>query len=188
MIEFVPAKVINLSEPGFPMNGSIFIASKTWPLEYKMSNSKFPAAAIADTDIGWFNPGRDLVQGIIAKSNSTERALATSEANTTGNYCSGQLSMTLFPVRATPQVRRCPVLTLPPIRRYFGADLTGKSKAVTHFWAAGSSGGERPKIDIALALSRLPDGTDEGICEFCAPGKEAIRSGAPRFSALKSAD
>jgi hypothetical protein len=89
MTKFVPAKVINLGEPGFPMNGSIFIASKTWPLEYKMSNSNFPAAAIArlnelpDTDIGRFNPGRDPVQGIIAKSNSTERALADSEANTT---------------------------------------------------------------------------------------------------------
>lgn len=89
MTEFVPAKILNLGEPGFPMNGSNFIASKTWPLEYKMSNSNFPEAAIArlnehpDTDIERLNPGRDSVQGIIARSNSTERALATSGANAT---------------------------------------------------------------------------------------------------------
>lgn len=88
MVEFDPARVINLGEPGFPMNGSAFISSKAWPLEYKMSTSNFPAAAIArlnelpDTEIAWFNPGRHPVQGIIATSSSTEQALALSEANT----------------------------------------------------------------------------------------------------------
>ncbi len=89
MTELVPAKLINLGEPGFPMNGSAFISSKAWPLEYKMSNSNFPTAPIArlnqlpTTDIAWFNPGRHPVQGIIAKSSSTEEALATSGGNTT---------------------------------------------------------------------------------------------------------
>lgn len=89
MTELVPAKIINLGEPGSPMNGSVFISSKMWPLEYKMSNSNFPETAIArlnelpDTGIVRFNPGRYPVQGIIAKSSSTEQALATSEVNTT---------------------------------------------------------------------------------------------------------
>lgn len=89
MTEFVPANIINLGEPGFPMNGSVFISSKVWPLQSKMSTSDFPATAIArvndlqDTDIAWFNPGRHPVQGIIATSSSTEQALAISGANTT---------------------------------------------------------------------------------------------------------
>lgn len=88
MTAFVPAKVINLGEPGFPMNGSLFISSSAWPLEYKMSTSDFPQAAIArlnqlpGTDIAWFNPGRHPVQGIIATSSSTEQALATSGTDT----------------------------------------------------------------------------------------------------------
>lgn len=89
MARLIPAKVINLGEPGFPMNGSVFITSKAWPLESKMSISNFPAAAIArvnelpDTDIAWFNPGRHPVQGIIATSSTTERSLAISAAETT---------------------------------------------------------------------------------------------------------
>lgn len=89
MTELVPAKLINLGEPGFPMNGSVFVSSKAWPLLYKMSHSNFPAAPIARlnqlpmTDIAWFNPGRHPVQGIIARSSSTEQALATSGSDTT---------------------------------------------------------------------------------------------------------
>ncbi|HEV2134055.1 MAG TPA: hypothetical protein VGR47_07310 [Terracidiphilus sp.] len=88
MTKFVPANIINLGEPGFPMNGSLFISSPAWPLAYKMSTSNFPASAIArlnqlpDSHIAWFNPGRHPVQGIIATSSSTEQALATSGANT----------------------------------------------------------------------------------------------------------
>ena len=87
--KFVPATVINLGEPGAPMNGSVFISSPAWPLQYKMSTSNFPASAIArldqlpETDIAWFNPGRHPAQGIIATSSSTEQALATSGADTT---------------------------------------------------------------------------------------------------------
>jgi hypothetical protein len=88
MSALVPAKLINLGEPGFPMNDSVFISSKAWPLEYKMSNSNFPAAALArlnqlsNDDIAWFNPGRHPVQGIIARSSGTEQALATSQGDT----------------------------------------------------------------------------------------------------------
>jgi hypothetical protein len=89
MTELVPAKLINLGEPGLPMNDSVFISSKAWPLEYKMSNSNFPAAALVrlnqlpNDDIAWFNPGKHPVQGVIAKSSSTEHALAISGGNTT---------------------------------------------------------------------------------------------------------
>lgn len=88
MTSFVPAKVINLGEPGFPMNGSAFISSSAWPLESKMSNSNFPAPALArlnrlpQSDIAWFNPGRHPVQGIVATSSSTDQAIAISGANT----------------------------------------------------------------------------------------------------------
>lgn len=84
-----PARVVNLGEPGFPMNGSVFIASTAWPLEHKMSTSNFPASAIArlnqlpDTAIAWFNPGRHTAQGIIATSSTTEQALATGGTKTT---------------------------------------------------------------------------------------------------------
>ena len=87
--KFVPTSVINLGEPGAPMNGSLFISSKAWPLDYKMSISNFPPSAIArldqlpEADIAWFNPGRHPAQGIIATSSSTEQALAASGANTT---------------------------------------------------------------------------------------------------------
>lgn len=87
MTQLAPLTLINLGEPGFPMDGSDFISSNAWPLEYKMSNSNFPATAIARvnrlpaTDIAWFNPGRHPAQGIIARSSSTEQAIAISGAD-----------------------------------------------------------------------------------------------------------
>ena len=60
------SNIINLGEPGHPMNGSVFIASTSWPLAGKMRNTNFPAVAIArldslpETDIAWFNSGRHL--------------------------------------------------------------------------------------------------------------------------------
>jgi hypothetical protein len=80
--------VINLGEPGSPMNGSLFIASAAWPLQAKMSASNFPPAPISrleelpETDIAWFNPGRHPTQGVIAKSSATEQALANSSHDT----------------------------------------------------------------------------------------------------------
>lgn len=81
-------KIINLGEPGHPMNGSVFIASNAWPLGEKMAETNFPAEPLArlnrmpDTDIAWFNPGRHPAQGIIATSNSTKQALAVSAGDT----------------------------------------------------------------------------------------------------------
>lgn len=89
MTALVPARMINLGEPDFPMNGSDFIRSNAWPLREKMETSNFPPAALdrlnglPESDIAWFNPGRHPVQGIIATSSSTEQALATGGSGTT---------------------------------------------------------------------------------------------------------
>jgi hypothetical protein len=83
-----PPGLINLGEPGSPMNGATFTASKAWLLESKMANSDFPSAAIVSVnnlpknEIALFNPGRHPVQGIIATSSSTEQAIAASGCNT----------------------------------------------------------------------------------------------------------
>jgi hypothetical protein len=88
MTELAPAKLINLGEPGHSMNGSVFISSSAWPLEYKMSNSNFPADAVARveqlpaTDIAWFHPGHHPAQGVISGGVSTEQALALSRDDT----------------------------------------------------------------------------------------------------------
>jgi hypothetical protein len=95
MTRLAPAKVINLGEPGRPMNGSEFISSKAWPLGSKMSTSNFPEDAIArlnelpGDEIAAFRPGRHPVQGVIATSSSTEQALATSGANTSAAVGAG---------------------------------------------------------------------------------------------------
>jgi hypothetical protein len=89
MVPLRTTALINLGEPSYPMNGSIFISSSEWPLTAKMSNSNFPGAPIArlnqlpDTDIAWFNPGSHPAQGVIATSLSTEKAIAGSGQNTT---------------------------------------------------------------------------------------------------------
>jgi hypothetical protein len=89
MVPLRTTALINLGEPSYPMNGSIFISSREWPLMAKMSNSNFPGAPIArlnqlpDTDIAWFNPGSHPAQGVIATSLSTEQAIAGSGRNTT---------------------------------------------------------------------------------------------------------
>jgi hypothetical protein len=89
MVPLAAGKVINLGEPGKPMNGSAFIASTEWPLAGKMLLTNFPPEPIArlngmpETDIAWFNAGRHPAQGIIAIGASTEGAIATSGGNTT---------------------------------------------------------------------------------------------------------
>jgi len=85
MVPLRTTALINLGEPSYPMNGSIFISSSEWPLTAKMSNSNFPGAPIArlnqlpDTDIAWFNPGSHPAQGVIATSLSTERRLPAAD-------------------------------------------------------------------------------------------------------------
>jgi hypothetical protein len=82
------SRIVNLGEPGHPMNGSDFIASSEWPLEQKMSHTNFPPGPIArlnalpHDDIAWFNAGRHPAQGVIAVSYSTGEAIAGSGENT----------------------------------------------------------------------------------------------------------
>ncbi|HEX5283482.1 MAG TPA: hypothetical protein VFW30_05130, partial [Bryocella sp.] len=82
------SRIINLGEPGHPMNGSAFIASTAWPLEQKMSHTDFPAEPIArlnalsQSDIAWFNAGRHPAQGVIAISYTTGEAIAGSGGDT----------------------------------------------------------------------------------------------------------
>ncbi|HEX3891655.1 MAG TPA: hypothetical protein VHW46_03705 [Terracidiphilus sp.] len=82
------SRIINLGEPGHPMNGSDFIASNAWPLEQKMSHTDFPPEPIArlnalpHDDIAWFNAGRHPAQGVIAVSYTTGEAIAGSGENT----------------------------------------------------------------------------------------------------------
>lgn len=82
------SSLINLGEPGQPMNSAVFIASTQWPLSGKMARSNFPAEPLTRleslpiTDIAWFSPGRHPAQGIIAVSSTTEQALASSSENT----------------------------------------------------------------------------------------------------------
>jgi hypothetical protein len=89
MVPLRTTALINLGEPGYPMNGSVFISSKAWPLMAKMTTSNFPGAPIArlnqlpDTDIAWFNPGNHPAQGVIATSLGTEQTIAGSGHKTT---------------------------------------------------------------------------------------------------------
>jgi hypothetical protein len=82
------SQIINLGEPGHPMNGSDFAASKAWPLGQKMSQTNFPPEPIArlnalpHDDIAWFNPGRHPAQGVVAVSYTTGEAIAGSGQNT----------------------------------------------------------------------------------------------------------
>ena len=88
--------IINLGEPGHPMNGSIFIASSQWPLLGKMSNTNFPSEPLArlnqmpPASIIWFNPGKHPAQGIIANSNTTKKAIATGANSTTSSLATAQ--------------------------------------------------------------------------------------------------
>lgn len=84
MSPLAPASLINLGEPGHPMNGSAFIASNAWPLAAKMGSTNFPSEPIERlnqlpvSDIAWFRPGRHPAQGVIARSSATEQSLANS--------------------------------------------------------------------------------------------------------------
>ena len=82
MTALTPAKLVNLGEPGHPMNGSEFIASSAWPLSTKMSATNFPPPALArlrelpPSQIAWFNQGKHPAQGVIAISGTTAQAIA----------------------------------------------------------------------------------------------------------------
>jgi hypothetical protein len=89
MVALPPGKIINLGEPGHPMNGSVFIASSEWPLMGKMSNTNFPPEPIArlnrlpDTDIAWFSAGKHPARQVVAVSSSTEQVIAGGARRTT---------------------------------------------------------------------------------------------------------
>jgi hypothetical protein len=75
-------QVINLGEPGYPMNGSLLISAALWPLEGKMAVSNFPTGPLSRLDrlpegeIAGFNAGRHPAQGVISISSSTQATLA----------------------------------------------------------------------------------------------------------------
>ncbi len=82
MTALAPAKLVNLGEPGHPMNGSVFIASNAWPLAAKMAETNFPAPTLArlsglpDSQIALSNAGRHPSQGVIAISSTTKQQIA----------------------------------------------------------------------------------------------------------------
>ena len=88
MIALESAEIVNLGEPAHAMNGSLFIASSSWPLAAKMVKTNFPPSVLArlsqhpDSEIAWFNEGRHPSQGIIAISSATEQAMAGGGGNT----------------------------------------------------------------------------------------------------------
>lgn len=88
MVPLRAGRPTNLGEPSHPMNGSLFIASQTWPLMAKMSATNFPSAPVTRlnslpaSDIAWFHPGRHPAQGVIARSSTTEQAMAASGRDT----------------------------------------------------------------------------------------------------------
>jgi hypothetical protein len=98
MTALAPTNLINLGEPGHPMNGSVFIASPAWPLTAKMSETNFPAPVLArlnelpGSDIAWFNAGRHPNQGIIAISSTTGRD-ALGGLNTAADATDSSLSI-----------------------------------------------------------------------------------------------
>ena len=91
MVALPPGKIINLGEPGHPMNGSVFIAASEWPLMDKMSHTNFPPEPISrlnqlpETDIAWFNAGKHPARRTIAVSNSTEQVIAGGARSTTSS-------------------------------------------------------------------------------------------------------
>jgi hypothetical protein len=91
MVPLQSRRVINLGEPGHPMNASLFISSSAWPLAFKMEHTNFPAEPVGrlerlpPTEIAWFNPGRHPVQGVIAISDTTESAIAKGAGNATSS-------------------------------------------------------------------------------------------------------
>ncbi|HEX9201401.1 MAG TPA: hypothetical protein VF865_17725 [Acidobacteriaceae bacterium] len=88
MVPLRSARVINLGEPGRPMNASLFISSSRWPLTFKMEHTNFPAEPIgrlerlSPNEIAWFNPGRHPAQGVIAVSSTTGGAIGKSASET----------------------------------------------------------------------------------------------------------
>ncbi len=79
--------IVNLGEPGAPLNGALWTSSPSWPLADKMQTD-FPPEILAKLDaaapreIVRLSPVSPAVQGVIATSNTTADALALSGAHT----------------------------------------------------------------------------------------------------------
>jgi hypothetical protein len=82
------SRIVNLGEPGMPMNGALWIASSRWPLAAKMARTDFQPSAVTrleslpDSDIAWVNPAKRPAQSTIAAGDSTIDALVASNQNT----------------------------------------------------------------------------------------------------------
>jgi hypothetical protein len=82
------SRIVNVGEPGTPMNGALWISSSRWPLATKMARTDFQPGAVArlerlsDADIAWVNPAKRPAQSTIAAGDSTIDALAASNQNT----------------------------------------------------------------------------------------------------------
>ena len=77
------AGVINVGEPGHPMNGATWVASSRWPLAGKMSRSDFTAARTTGVEnlpastIAWANPGKRPMQAAILGGNGAVNGAST---------------------------------------------------------------------------------------------------------------
>ena len=94
MVPLRTGGILNLGELDAPMNGSVFSASKEWPLAVKMTHSNFPAEPVArlqtlpESDIAWFNPGRHPAQQVIAISSSVRDSTGQAIAEGAGSTSS----------------------------------------------------------------------------------------------------
>jgi hypothetical protein len=77
------AQVLNIGEPGAPMNGAIWMSSPEWPLTDKLRRSDFPEPRIARlarlpaTDVAWANPTKRPAQAAILGANAGIGGAAT---------------------------------------------------------------------------------------------------------------
>lgn len=75
--------IVNLGEPGAPMNGASWVDAPQWPLGVKMRRTDFPAErtrrldGLPATDIAWANPGKRPVQAAILGGDSALGGAAT---------------------------------------------------------------------------------------------------------------
>ncbi len=76
--------VINLGEPGAPLNGALWIASRKWPLAQKMG-SAFPPAVLTQIDakgVRSLDPTRLPVQSVILGGNTAIGGLERAQSET----------------------------------------------------------------------------------------------------------
>jgi hypothetical protein len=142
MMPLQSGRVINLGEQGHPMNGSLFISSSAWPLEFKMEHTNFPVEPVArlerlpPTEIAWFNPGRHPAQGVIAISSSTEGTMAKGASETVSSLgvatdsAGGAISV--------------------------AGDSTGSALGASYRWTIHALGASARHVGRALGLSGKP--------------------------------